>query len=341
MVKELQPRDFRILEDAQKLESTARYKVPSLPPLACAHATLEQIDHVFRLRVTILWENTVNVRDKVDPILHEILARYLPTTAPTSSIFEPWKPRDFYDNVHVPAKSAANSTAIEIPLLESQLYPFQRRGVRWLLSREGLDEQPDGQFRASSTKTNSQLPLGFETRETPGSGICCVNHTLGVASTDRAAVQEHFAAVKGGILADEMGLGKTLEIISLICLHRLPSGTIAPEGLRQSCATLIITPPSILEQWKSELLEHAPALKVFHYTGVTDYKKCGEELIESLLSQDVVLTTYNVIAKEVHYVAEKPDRILRNNKKRSQPPKSPLTQISWWRIVSTFHLDFS
>ena len=324
--------DLQILEDAQKLESAAKYKAPAALPLACAYATFRERDQIGRLDVCILWQNTIAVRDKVDPILLEILARYLPPATPISPIFESWEPREFYNNVHVPEKSEANSAEIKIPYIESQLYPFQRRGVRWLLAREGVVEKPDGVFSAHTHPASQHSPQGIEEFDSPFNGRCYVNHTLGVASTSRSAIQKKFAYVHGGILADEMGLGKTLEIIALICLNPRPSLAAAPQGLRQSSATMIITPPSILEQWKSELQEHAPSLKVFHYKGVNEYKKSGEDLIDKLLSQDVVLTTYNVIAKEVHFVAEKPDRNLRNSDKRKDPPKSPLTQFSWWRV---------
>ena len=339
-IDDLTPGDLQILKDAQELESAARYKAPAATPLACSYATVRQTDRITRLEVHILWENTAAIRDKVDPILLEILNHYFSPKTPISPTFEPWEPRDFYDNVHVPEKSDINSAAIEIPNLESQLYPFQRRAVRWLLSREGLAEQPDGKFRAQpgvgQPKFGRQLPHGFEELESFTGRKCFVNSILGVACTDLAAIRKQFAPIRGGLLADEMGLGKTLEIIALICLHPRPSEVVAPAGLRQSFATMIITPPSILEQWKSELLEHAPALQVFHYTGMGDYKKSGTELIDILLRHDVVLTTYNVIAKEVHYVAEKPARNLRNSEQRSEPAKSPLTQISWWRIVSLF-----
>ena len=335
-VAEIARNDLEIMEDAQKLDSTARYKAPAALPLACAYATVRELDHdAFILDVSILWENTTTIRDKVKPVLLEMLARYLPPTNPISPTFEPWEPRQFYDNVHVPEKAEVNSEDLKVVGLESQLYPFQRRGVAWLLSREGVVAQPDGTIKELPKPfARSEVPpQGFEHLSSSTGGSCYVNHVLGVASTELSTIRERFTTMNGGILADEMGLGKTLEIIALVCLHPRPASAVAPKGLRPSSATLIITPPSILEQWKAELQEHAPTLDVFHYTGVSDYKKSGEKLIDTLVGQDVVLTTYNVIAKEIHYVQEKPDRNLRNSKKRKEPPKSPLTQISWWRTI--------
>lgn len=136
-----------------------------------------------------------------------------------------------------------------------------------------------------------------------------------------------------------MGLGKTVELIALMCMHRrheshksdVATGQSKQE-LETSRATLIITPPSILEQWKQELEEHAPALKVFHYTGLdTSKRRASNEPIIALADNDVVLTTYSILGREIHYARQKPDRQLRD-RIRHESPKSPLTQIHWWRV---------
>ena len=46
-----------------------------------------------------------------------------------------------------------------------------------------------------------------------------------------------------------------------------------------------------------------------------------------------MLTTYNVLAKEIHYTAgNQTDRNMRQQK-RYEPEQSPLAQIDWWRVV--------
>lgn len=105
------------------------------------------------------------------------------------------------------------------------------------------------------------------------------------------------------------------------------------DGCRPSSATLIITPPSILQQWTDELHRHAPSLRVLHYEGLKKGvgKLEDDDLVDTLSQQDVVLTTYTVLASEVHHAVPLRDRGLRREKKYA-PRRSPLIRISWWRV---------
>jgi E3 ubiquitin-protein ligase SHPRH len=126
----------------------------------------------------------------------------------------------------------------------------------------------------------------------------------------------------------------------LICLH--PRTALSTElifddftssRVKPVRATLIITPPSILEQWRSELQTHAPSLKVMHYTRMQSDRddSANQKLMEELAQQDVVLITYQVAAHEIHFAQPPPNRSLRHAK-RFQPRRSPLVQLSWWRV---------
>ena len=118
-------------------------------------------------------------------------------------------------------------------------------------------------------------------------------------------------------------------MISLICMHTLtnsPQPYVSSLPERVCKATLIITPQPILQQWKQEIIEHAPHLRIYHYTGIKAASKSKENLLDIFAEQDVVLTTYNIIAQEIHYAQGKPDRKLRDRPRR-EAPKSPLTQI--------------
>lgn len=103
-------------------------------------------------------------------------------------------------------------------------------------------------------------------------------------------------------------------------------------------ATLIICPPAILKQWEEELDTHAPDLNVFTYKGINGHKNMKiPDLVKHFAIQDVVLTTYNVIAKEVHFLKPPPPRNLRSRfdgiKPRREATISPLVQFSWWRTI--------
>jgi E3 ubiquitin-protein ligase SHPRH len=81
------------------------------------------------------------------------------------------------------------------------------------------------------------------------------------------------------VLADEMGLGKTLEVIALVLANRpathpaggAPAATAPAAGSPLlSGGTLVVCPPALLSQWRSEIAAHtAPgALRVEVYEGV-------------------------------------------------------------------------
>ena len=324
----------RVVEDCAKTVSTLKSVDKSGLPLCCHHATLEENDGGLFLHVEILWQNTVIIRDKLDPILTELLRRYLNAEKVVSStIPEAWQPREFYDNVHVPVKSEDNSADISILSFDTALYPFQRRTVRWMLAREGVRSDIEGQVTSLAKPDHSILPRGFVATKSADGNTCYVNPALGVALSDLDALQKVYGQVVGGLLSDEMGLGKTLSVVATACLNRRPDvdSNQRQSELWKSGATLIITPSTILEQWRDEIQEHAPTLKVFHYDGMKGAKRNLKETIAQLAESDIVLTTYNVISREVHYVAEKPDRDLRS-RPRAETPKSPLTEINWWRV---------
>ena len=78
-----------------------------------------------------------------------------------------------------------------------------------------------------------------------------------------------FARREGGLLCDEMGLGKTISIVSFLsCLNwtleQLEKNVTEPQNesitllSRKKSAHLLITPVTIMKQWKAELIAWDP-----------------------------------------------------------------------------------
>ncbi len=82
----------------------------------------------------------------------------------------------------------------------------------------------------------------------------------------------------GCILGDEMGLGKTIQVISLMLSER-------SQGRGPS---LIVAPVTLLENWRRELLQFAPSLRVIVHAGPG---RAG--IVSRLTGADVVVTSYD------------------------------------------------
>ncbi|WBW73255.1 DNA-dependent ATPase/ ubiquitin-protein ligase E3 Irc20 [Schizosaccharomyces osmophilus] len=232
----------------------------------------------------------------------------------------------FYDNARELAKSLPTVGIRRDKRLLSDLLPFQRRSVEWMIHRE-----------MNIPSNSCPLPPLWHQYQLPHDDRkVFINRAYGyVTLSEENAFQLAPALLKGGVLADEMGMGKTLEILSLILFHQ-PSmdqllntqyDPILNKDLVLSKATLIITPSTIIDQWISEVELHVPSLKIFHYKGI---RKSGSVTSEQFLNADIVITSYSDLRFELLY-AESFSRNLRHDK-RHVPPKSPLIDICWWRI---------
>lgn len=93
----------------------------------------------------------------------------------------------------------------------------------------------------------------------------------------------------GGILADEMGLGKTLQTIAFIMNNK-------------NSKSIIITPTSLIYNWKSEFDKFAPNIKLGIVHGD---KKKREEIIDKSNKYDVILTTYSTIRNDLEKYKDK------------------------------------
>ncbi|XP_034042546.1 transcription termination factor 2 isoform X2 [Thalassophryne amazonica] len=144
----------------------------------------------------------------------------------------------------------------------------------------------------------------------------------------------------GGILADDMGLGKTLTMISLIVAKKIKGKeedkkkeenlvkwiSKNDSGLVVSNGTLIICPASLIHHWKMEIDRHVKRgrLTVYLYHGPT-----REKSATVLAGYDVVVTTYNLVSKEVPVnkdEAEKPSE-------DTDDVSAPLLRVAWARVI--------
>ncbi|MEF9991714.1 MAG: DEAD/DEAH box helicase [Romboutsia sp.] len=87
----------------------------------------------------------------------------------------------------------------------------------------------------------------------------------------------------GGILADEMGLGKTLQTISFLCS-------------KPNKKSLIVTPTSLIYNWKNEFDTFAPSMKVLLIHG---NKSDRDRSLESINDFDIVITTYGTLRNDL------------------------------------------
>ncbi|KAK6354303.1 hypothetical protein TWF730_008713 [Orbilia blumenaviensis] len=277
-------------------------------------------------------------------------------------------PRDFYHCVHIPPPNTVVPEAIQVSELTTTMFPFQMRTVNWMMEREGVTAE-SGSIEPLPV-TPSLQSLCFEEKTDYDGRQIWASVPLGITTTDREGINRltTACAIRGGILAEEMGLGKTVELISLLALHKRQ--TLAGSGetvhdpfsqarIQVSASTLIICPPSIMQQWINELELHAPGLRVLKYDGTREltqlvyrkkngtngrisnnkYKELASELqsipnselIEYLLEYDIVLSSYTVLASELHYAERPPDRSLRQAK-RFERRSCPLVEIQWWRV---------
>ncbi|RDY22550.1 DEAD/DEAH box helicase [Romboutsia maritimum] len=92
----------------------------------------------------------------------------------------------------------------------------------------------------------------------------------------------------GGILADEMGLGKTLQTIAFLLS-------------RKGKKSIVITPTSLIHNWKNEFEKFTPSLRV----GIAhSLKGEREKIINSLENYDVILTTYGALRNDLEKYEE-------------------------------------
>ncbi|MCX5792255.1 MAG: DEAD/DEAH box helicase [Elusimicrobia bacterium] len=97
----------------------------------------------------------------------------------------------------------------------------------------------------------------------------------------------------GACLADDMGLGKTVQVLALL-LARKARG-------RKARPSLLVTPASLLANWRAEILRFAPTLKyrILHPSELSaeEWKPLQKNAGGAAAGYDLVLTTYGLVAR--------------------------------------------
>ncbi|KAJ5099789.1 hypothetical protein N7532_006790 [Penicillium argentinense] len=161
--------------------------------------------------------------------------------------------------------------------LATTLLPYQRQGLKWMISRESPV------FPAPGSDAIVQLWKHDK------------SSYLNIATNFSTTTEPPLAS--GGILADDMGLGKTLQTIALILANPTPR---TPSS---SKTTLIISPVGVMSNWRNQIQDHTrpeTAPKVFIYHGT------GKKEAKNLANYDVVITSYGALHMEFNPQANKP-----------------------------------
>ncbi|KAH7489735.1 hypothetical protein FOMA001_g3497 [Fusarium oxysporum f. sp. matthiolae] len=272
-----------------------------------------------------------NSQPFINLLLRGSISTGTPYRAPT------WSPMDFYEAAFVPKKDRKTPETIQIDALESKLFPYQKRTLQWLLQREGVQWSADMRRIVPYVPENQDSVYDFKKMTDVAGNEYYFSELFHTVTRDISLFQQAEASIKGGILAEEMGLGKTLEVLGLILLHQRSRPLIQSEyesqaKLTPSGATLIVTPPSLKDQWVSEIARHAPGLSVKVYEGRKRISEADEQqATDELAGHDIILTTYSVLSSELHFTTAPPERSRRHARVYDRP-RSPLVQISWWRV---------
>lgn len=183
--------------------------------------------------------------------------------------------------------------------LATQLLPYQRQALAWLLEKE-----------------NPHLPLAGSD-DAVQLWKCSRNGQIYTnVATSFSLKNQKPTLASGGILSDDMGLGKTLEMIALCVTDSNVSS--------KSKTTLIIAPVGVMSNWSRQIAHHVKpeyALRVLVYHGNNKKPMKAEDFGE----YDVVITSYGTLATE-YFPRGKKD-----------PPSVPRPQglfsMDWRRVI--------
>ena len=92
----------------------------------------------------------------------------------------------------------------------------------------------------------------------------------------------------GGILADDMGLGKTVQALSLLL-------SLKEEGKQVNA--LIVSPSSLVYNWKAEAEKFTPSLKTVTVTGTAQQRAA---ILSRRDNYDILITSYDLLKRDIN-----------------------------------------
>lgn len=116
----------------------------------------------------------------------------------------------------------------------------------------------------------------------------------------------------GAVLADDMGLGKTIQTIALLAREK--------EARRMDIPSLIVTPTSLVDNWRRELEKFAPHLRVINYSGPQRHHQIPE-----FRRAEIIITSYPILIRdltpltdrEFHYVILDEAQAIKNERSQA------------------------
>ena len=128
----------------------------------------------------------------------------------------------------------------------------------------------------------------------------------------------------GALLADDMGLGKTVQTIAWLVARAAQRNAGAGEDGESRAPALIVAPLTLLANWRHELADFAPSMRLYVHQG--DGRRVASGFRLAAAESDIVLTSYTLLVKDHMLFAETEwDSLVLDE---AQAIKNPDTQVA-------------